>query len=121
MNGHKVSENCYADLYTVMVPIEETQLSQEAGEDGLDKDLVKINYVLKERDYFNSQDYNSLDHSANPKPKSLLTFEAPSSVQDPGDDQENRISISCHECVNFRDGLDTIWYRCDSKSDNVNF
>ena len=46
-----MSEDCEADLYTLLVPVEETQLQPDP-----DSKLgaVKLKYVLSERDYFNS-------------------------------------------------------------------
>ena len=51
MNGHQVTEKSQADLYTLMVPVEETLLQPDPNSK---QGAVKFNYVLSERDYFDS-------------------------------------------------------------------
>ena len=52
MNGHQLSESCENDLYTMLVPVEETVLMPDPDSKSGD---VKFKYVLAERDYFDSE------------------------------------------------------------------
>ena len=47
-----MSEECEADLYTMLVPVEETQLQPDPDSK---QGAVKLKYILTERDYFNSE------------------------------------------------------------------
>ena len=52
MNGHQVGEDCEADMYTLLVPVEETQLQPDPDSK---QGAVKLKYVLTARDYFDSE------------------------------------------------------------------
>ena len=49
LNGHQVSEDNEADMYTMMVPVEENELQPDP-----ESKQVKFKYVLSERDYFSA-------------------------------------------------------------------
>ena len=51
MNGHRISEGNERDIYTILVPVEETELHPDPDSSQGD---VKFKYVLSERDYFDS-------------------------------------------------------------------
>lgn len=53
-----MSEDCEADLYTMLVPVEETQLQPDPDSK---QGAVKLKYVLSERDVFNSEMISEAD------------------------------------------------------------
>ena len=119
MNGHQVSEDCEADLYTMFVPIEETQLQPDPDSK---QGAVKIKSILSEKDYFNSDlvcDSDSIP-GANIK-QGCVTLEAPDLTESADMDPQMRLSISCSSCCQV-DGSLMMWYRCEPKSqENVSF
>ena len=119
MNGHQVSEDCEADLYTMFVPIEETQF-QPDPDSKLGAVIEKS--ILSEKDYFNSDlvcDTDSIP-GANIK-QGCVTLEAPDLTESADLDPQMRLSISCSSCCQV-DGSQMMWYRCEPKSqENVSF
>ena len=57
MNGYQVAEKIEDDIYTIKVPVEETELladtDSQDGEGG-GTGTLHFKYVLSERDYFDS-------------------------------------------------------------------
>ena len=93
MNGHQVSEEVEADLYTLMVPVEETLLQPDPDSK---QGAVKFNYVLSERDYFDAQQLIDLDMGLAGAKANCITLEG----LEPGQktDDQMRMSISCQAC-----------------------
>ena len=109
-----------------MVPVEETQLQPDIAEDGSMQGVIKFNYVLTERDYFDSDQLVDIESggfggSGKVMANNSITLDAP----EPGCefDDQLRMSISCTPCSRKNRNSEemTLWYRCDSKSDNVSF
>ena len=51
MNGFQVSEDCEPDIYSMLVPIEETEIQPDTNSK---QGSVRFKYVLSTRDYFES-------------------------------------------------------------------
>ena len=89
MNGHQVSEDNEADMYTMMVPVEETELQPDP-----ESKQVKFRYVLSERDYF-SADGGLFDQEHGGQGymrANCLTLEPPHPDEE---DDQSRISMTC--------------------------
>ena len=92
MNGHQISEDCESDLYTMLVPVEETELLP----DPLSRQgAVKFKYKLSTRDYFDSEQLFDGDVSMITKANCLTSF-GPDKTQ-PNDDLA-RVSMTCSSC-----------------------
>jgi len=91
MNGHKISQDNEDDMFTMMVPIEETEWVQPDIRFTAKEMDVTFKYVLASRDYFDSEQLYEGDIAAISRANSLTTCET-----DP-----NRISITCssENCV----------------------
>ena len=85
MNGHKISQDCESDIYTMLVPVEETEWVQPDSRLTAKEGDVIFKYVLSSRDYFDSDQLYEGDIAAISRANSLTTCES-----DP-----NRISITC--------------------------
>ena len=71
MNGHQISEECENDLYTMLVPVEETELQPDC----LSKHgAVKFKYKLSIRDYFDSEQLYDGDVQMVTKANSLTSL-----------------------------------------------
>ena len=113
-----MSEGSEADLYTLMVPVEVSQLMPDpSGGQG----AMSLNYVLSERDYFDSDTLMNEEsgRGGGTGRASSITLQGPDFTCER--DDQLRISISCSSCSKVG-GTMSLWYRCDPKAqENVNF
>ena len=114
MNGHQISESCENDLYTMLVPVEETVLMPDPDSKSGD---VKFKYVLSERDYFDSEQLYEGDMAAMIRANQLTM--TPPNLYNPS--EAHQVSLTCSFCSTIEEGM-PLWYKCDPKSpENVPF
>lgn len=97
MNGHQISEDCESDLYTILVPVEETELEPDPMSS---HGAVKFKYKLSTRNYFESEQLYEGDIGMINK-ASCLTSSAPD--QSGPTDELSRLTVTCSSCslVNY--------------------
>ncbi len=108
MNGHQISESNENDLYTMLVPVEETILMPDPDSKSGD---VKFKYVLSERDYFDSAQLFEGDQTAMNKANQLTM--KPPNLFNPG--EIHQVSITCSFCSTVEEAM-PLWYKCDPNS-----